>query len=1431
MTRVDELCDRFEAAWRSNVRPRLEDFLEQVDALGWDLAFRELLALEVQLLLHSGAQPRQEDYVSRFPREATLISEVWEEISGSGQPIPADSEAGRPRPEGNSLAGLSPDGVPLFDESPTAGALEEASRFWPIRFLAQGGLGEVYVAQDQQLPREVALKQIRRDRLGDPELQIRFLQEAEVTSSLEHPGIVPVYGLGRTSDGRACYAMRLIHGRTLQEMIHHYHRSRPNLAPSERRLRLRELLVQVVAVAQALQYAHSRGVIHRDVKPGNILVGRFGETYLVDWGLAKRLIVPAEGSRILSAGASTIAKFGKNPLAGPESSRPPEKISQQPQGQSSPSAIESVILLDSAETPSRSSEDISSQGLASPAGPLPAAAGPLPAVERFPAAAGPAAADPRDAGPHTPADHPSTGAFASASREALDPLALPGQEVHEVSGSGMEVEVLSSDGPAAWRPTPKGRFGSETATGMVLGTPGYMSPEQAQGDGNLVGPASDVYSLGSTLYCVLTGRAPFQQGALSKVVPLILEGSFPHPREVDPTIPPALEAICLQAMELNPSDRYASAGALALDLERWLADEPVKAYRESAWERGRRWARRNQSWVLAGLAALVLISVFGGLATWFTAAAWQEERNALGREHVALIQVQKEKQHVENEKAQAIILRGKAEESRREAVLALRESEASLRLAEAELYVAHVNLAHGEWDTPNVPRMLGLLKKTPVAPRNWEWRYLVGLTAQERFRVEIPRELYQPLQISPDGRWLAVAADERILLLDPATGALRHTLVAHTHRVAALSWHRTQPLLATCARDRQIFLWNLQAPAEENLAAELSPSTSLLDPTSAWHSLAWSPDGLHLAAGDHNGRIHLLDAQTLRARGSWLAHGQFVRSLSWNADGKRLASGGNDQLAKIWELTTLLAELSPAANATNTTNATNAAQAGNTTNAVRERQIEPPPHHLLQFPPQLGGVSTSFDVAYNPRDERVAIVGDDTRVGIWNLRNGGIWLTPFPQHRGLVLAASWSPDGKRLATSGYDQTVRVWDGLKELGLFRGHQHAVGAVSWSPDGSLIYSGSIKGVRAWQPERVSGNRMLPVPPGSVSSLAWSAEERWLAVAYGGRVLVADPTSDMMMSCPSRPGAHLLAWHPKQMLLAVATRPAGARLEAGPATNPGATTAPPSSIPNDEAAPAHAPGFRGPQLSFLELWDFAQGIPRLAHRESTAPLTCLAWHPQGTSLLGATSCGADEPGKFLSWNSPGHEGPEIFSGAPNQVASLSWGHDGRRLAAWGRTGEWQVWEFATRTLARTKVLSGISRFAAEGALAWHPREPLLAYPEVDTVSVYSFATNTIVRTLTQHARHVRACSWSPDGTRLAVCDGQGVRLWDWPSGRQVLNLREPQPSQSSLDWGPLGRRLAATSSERGVIWWEAPEAARAVEILVNSGSPPPTQSPPRP
>lgn len=365
-------------------------------------------------------------------------------------------------------------------------AVSEHDRFEILSEHARGGLGEVLLAKDRQLNRQVALKRIREKWADHDSAKIRFQLEAEITGRLEHPGVVPVYALGQRDDGEVYYAMRFIRGQSLEEAAKEFHRTNGDHSIDMRSADFRNLLHRFVDVCNTMGYAHSRGIIHRDLKPANIMLGKYGETLVVDWGLAKQIGVKED--RMEDHGESCI------------------------------------------------SSDL---------------------------------------------------------------------------GSGS----------------------APTQFGSAVGTPQYMSPEQATGRLDRMGPATDVFGLGATLYFILTGKAPQQDDTLHKVLNRVEHGDFARPSEHVSSIPRPLESVCLKAMSRNSAERYETASALAADVNSAVAGERVMAYAENRTERLRRWSRENRRLTRSILTALLLLLV--GVSAFGTAVVLN--RQSLLKQRVASI--------------------------------------------------------------------------------------------------------------------------------------------------------------------------------------------------------------------------------------------------------------------------------------------------------------------------------------------------------------------------------------------------------------------------------------------------------------------------------------------------------------------------------------------------------------------------------------------------------------------------------------------------------------------------------------------------------------------------------------------------------------------------------------------------------------------------
>ncbi len=481
---IEQACIRFEAAWAQGQTPDLTEYLQELSGEAQRHALCELLWIEWDNLRRLGTTPSLAVYQLRFAELSDAVDEAWR----------SDFRRFATEDEVNQTRG---------------------GRYTILKSHARGGFGQVYVAQDEELGRQVALKEIQRRHAKSQVVQERFVREAKITGKLEHPGIVPVYSVGTKPDGTPFYAMRFVQGESLKAAIDEFHSrgdvalgdrvvagSSPAIAPdsipasdqialapspsddqaegadaqvrpepnseldghngtrrqSFRSRPFRQLLSRFVYVCNVMEYAHSRGVLHRDLKPGNIMLGKHGETLVVDWGLAKEVGQP------------------------------------EPRG---PSGTEGTSLTNM----------------------------------------------------------------------------------------------------------------SFTTHGALIGTVCYMSPEQAAGKLGELTEASDIYSLGATLYHLLVGQAPLAKEPRDRLLTRIQRGDVPRAKSMQPAVPGPLDAICANAMSHDPADRYESAAALADDLEHWLADEAVVAYAEPRSARIARWARRHQTAMAGAIIATLIMAL------------------------------------------------------------------------------------------------------------------------------------------------------------------------------------------------------------------------------------------------------------------------------------------------------------------------------------------------------------------------------------------------------------------------------------------------------------------------------------------------------------------------------------------------------------------------------------------------------------------------------------------------------------------------------------------------------------------------------------------------------------------------------------------------------------------------------------------------------
>jgi WD40 repeat protein/tetratricopeptide (TPR) repeat protein/tRNA A-37 threonylcarbamoyl transferase component Bud32 len=1037
---IDVVCDRFEAAWRAGRRPMIEEALAASSGARRTELFCELLGLELSYRRVAGEDPGREEYQARFPGESAAIAAVFA----------ASTEPSCP---GSREDGMSTEATLGADWTGAIGAVVGAAsssggRFQILRFHDRGALGEVYVARDLELHREVALKQIRGEHADDAQRRARFLVEAEITGALEHPGIVPVYGLGRYDNGRPFYAMRLIQGDNLKSAIERFHQS-GTTAPDAgaRALEFRRLLGRFDDACNAVAYAHSRGVLHRDLKPGNIMLGKFGETLVVDWGLAKAV--------------------GQEDLAEPGSERT---------------------------------------------------------------------------------------------------LALE---------SGSEVK--------------------STEMGERVGTPAFMSPEQAAGRLDELCPASDVYSLGATLYCLLTGKPPFSDDDLAVLLRAVEQGDFPPPRAVNPQIDRALDAICRKAMALKPEDRYASPHALADDIEHWMADEPVAARPESWAQRMPRWMRRHRTWARAGAAALLLVTVVSILAVVFVNRAWTREEERRREAEAQRLEAERRLARLALDQGLNLCAQGDSHRGMLWLARALQ-----IAPADADAFQRAIRINLEAWSQP-FHRLLEYVEhdqqvlrvrfrhdgkvfataSADATARLWDGATLAPLGPPLRHQGMVLDVAFSPdcktlatasddatarlwdlathtpiggplkhhgpvydVAFSPDGKALATAsADWTARLWDAATLAPLGPPIKHQGRVLGLAFRPDGKVLATACDDGTARLWDP--------ATGTSLGSPLQQPSEV-QALSFSPDGKVLVTACNDRTARLWDAATLTPIGSPLRHQGWVRDLTFSSDGTLLATASDDYTARLWDVATFAPLGPPLQHPLGVWNVAFRPDGNVLATACRDgtaRLWDVAALKLLIPPVQLRSVVWAA-IAFHPDGKTVATACGDGTVRLWDVATRGQSGPPL-KHRGSARRLTFSPDGKLLATACSDRTVQLWDVATHASVGKPlrHQGTVADVAFSPDGKVLVTACDDNTaRLWD----AATRAPLGPPlehrGWVHGVAFRPDGRVLATACDDSTArLWDAATHAALGSPLRHQGAVwdVAFSPDGKLIATASNDRTARL----------------------------------------------------------------------------------------------------------------------------------------------------------------------------------------------------------------------------------------------------------------------------------------------
>ncbi len=881
---------------------------------------------------------------------------------------------------------------------------------------------------------------------------------------------------------------------------------------------------------------------------------------------------------------------------------------------------------------------------------------------------------------------------------------------------------------------------SLTVAGQVIGTPGYMPPEQAAGDIDRVGPRSDIYSLGAILYCLLTGRPPFQAANVLETLKQVANEEAVPPRQLNRAVSPDLDTICLKCLEKDPDRRYASAGQLAADLRRFLANEPIRARPIGANARAWRWCKRNPAVAVLGSAAVIFLAVGAVISLYFAVVA--EQRATESQQNLVQTEIQSRR----------------ADEKAAEAVRAAGDLRKEIGRREKWLYVAQMRLARQAWEDGNVLQLKEILESqrpehTTVGDlRNFEWHYYNRLLHGARWIGDQHQEAVVDVAFSPDGALIASASLDGTLRIWSSTDGRQIRLLIPSAIPLALAFSPDGRRLAVVQDDGLARILELPAGGKNDVVLQLQGGAAL--------SVAFSPNGRLIALGSH-GSVSVWNSVSGQLIATFAEFESSVGGVAFSPNGELLAAATRWGQIKLWRVADWEEHLS----------------------------FESPDSSDTSYSPD----DSTASLVFSPSGSRLASITTDCVVRVWDV-DAGSQIFELSSNSDMLLDAAYSPDGRWIAASSRGGRITIWDAVagKELFALKGHTNRATCVAFDPTTQQLVSGSDdKSVRTWD---LRSPLEFATSPGGSGIVECGPDERFFAIGHFGGVWLIDTATGELLDtlqldqnivtdiAISSKGSWLAVAHGETITFC----PLKSTFQTAFDTDLAVTL-----TGNWEFAGRVAFDPDEEQLissggdGAIRVWKVSDPKEPRVLQGHTGSVHSLALHPSGQWLATGSSTGS-----IRLWDLTSGQTMRRLNGHRGVVQSLAFSHDGEVLASGGRDHDIILWN--SKSGIQQQTLRGHTDNVRH--MTFSPDGSRLATSSSDrTVRLWDATSGEEMLVLSEFVDPTGLAFFSA-GNRLAVGDRLETRIFDsrsvhvagsrplagWPPGIREAVVAEQPASQ---------------------------------------------------